>query len=141
MKTTATLKLTQEGAMSIVEAAMKKAQAMKLTVSIAVVDDGGHLMAFLRTDGARLHTVAIAQAKARSAALTRSPTGKKTSSGRDMDDHHAMAITLASGSIVTIQGGVPITVDGHFVGAVGVSGAKAEEDREIAETGIASLQN
>ena len=141
MNTAPAIKLTQEGAMSVVEAAVKRAQAMKVMVSIAVVDDGGHLMAFVRTEGARLHTVAIAQAKARSAALTRSPTGKKTSSGRDMDDHLAMAITLAAGpgSIVTIQGGVPISVDGHFIGAVGVSGAKSEEDREIAETGIASL--
>ena len=141
MKTVASMKLTEEGAMTILQSAMQKARAMKVTVSIAVVDDGAHLMAFTRADGARLHTVPIAMAKARSAALTRNPSGKKSSSGKEMDDHQALALTLAagSGSIVTFPGGVPISVNGHFVGAVGVSGAKSEEDREIAEAGIASL--
>jgi len=58
-----------------------------------------------------------------------------------MDDHQAIALTLAAGpgSIVSFPGGVPISVNGHVVGAVGVSGAKSDEDREIAETGIAAL--
>lgn len=141
MKTISSLKLTEEGAMAILEAAREKARSMKLQVSIAVMDEGGHLLAFARGDGARLHTVPIAMAKARSAALTRNPTGKKSPSGRDMDDHQAIAITLAAGpgSLVTFPGGVPITVNGQCVGAVGVSGARSEEDREIAEAGIAAL--
>ena len=141
MKTVPSLKLTEEGAATILQAALQKAKSMKVIVSIAVVDDGGHLLAFMRNDGARLHTVPVALAKARSAALTRNPSGKRSPSGRDMDDHQALAITLAAGpgSIVTFPGGVPISVTGHFVGAVGVSGAKSEEDREIAEAGIAAL--
>jgi len=81
MKTIPSMKLGEEGAMAIIQAALQKAHSMKVTVSIAVVDDGAHLVAFARTDGARLHTVPVALSKARSAALTRSPTGKKTSSG------------------------------------------------------------
>jgi glc operon protein GlcG len=58
-----------------------------------------------------------------------------------MDDHQAIALTLAAGpgSIVSFPGGVPISVNGNFIGAVGVSRAKSEEDREIAEAGIAAL--
>lgn len=141
MKTVAAVKLTEEGVMSILQAAREKAKSMKVIVSIAIVDDGGHLMAFVRSDEARLHTVPVAIAKARSAALTRNPTGKQSPSGREMDDHQALAITLAAGpgSIVTFPGGVPIMVNGQCVGAVGVSGAKSDEDREIAQAGIASL--
>jgi glc operon protein GlcG len=141
MKTTASVRLTEEGVKSILEAALEKARSMNVIVSIAIVDDGGHLLAFMRKDGARLHTAPVAIAKARSAALTRSPTGKRTASGRDIDDHQALALTLAAGpgSYVTFPGGVPIAVNGQCVGAVGVSGAKSEEDREIAEAGIAAL--
>ncbi|MBI2090549.1 MAG: heme-binding protein [Deltaproteobacteria bacterium] len=141
MKTASSVRVTEEGVRSILQAALDKAKSMKVIVSIAIVDDGGHLLAFMRNDGARLHTVPVAIAKARSAALTRNPTGKKSPSGRDMDDHQALAITLAAGpgSIVTFPGGVPITVNGQCVGAVGVSGAKSDEDREIAEAGIAAL--
>lgn len=141
MKTVAALKLSQEGTMSILHSALEKARAMKVAVSVAIVDDGGHLLGFMRNDGAKLHSVPVAIAKARSAALTRNPTGRRSPSGREMDDHQAIAITLAAGpgNIVTFPGGAPIVAGGHCVGAIGVSGARSEEDREIAEAGISAL--
>jgi uncharacterized protein GlcG (DUF336 family) len=66
MKTTTTIKLTQEGAMTILRAALDKAQSLGLPASVAVVDDGGHLLAFGRSEEAELYSVAISQAKARS---------------------------------------------------------------------------
>jgi glc operon protein GlcG len=133
-------KMTREGAMKVLVAAVDRAHALNCHVSIAVVDDGGHLIAFTRSEKAELYSIAIAQAKAKSAALTKFPSGKKSPTGNERDDHHALAITLAAGpgSFVTIEGGFPIFSDGEIVGAVGVSGA-AVKDIEIAQTAAAVL--
>ena len=142
MKTTTTVKLTQEGAMTILRGALDKAQSLGLPASVAVVDDGGYLLAFGRSEEAELYSVAISQAKARSAALTRFPSGKKSPSGTERDDHHALAITSAAGpgSFVTIPGGFPIMVNGRCVGAVGASGA-SKNDIDIARAGIAAFDH
>ena len=127
--------------MNILQAALQKARTMGFSVCIAVVDDGGHLMVFMRTDNARLYAIPIAIAKARSAVLMRNPTGRIRASGSEMDEHHAIALTLAAGpdSVVTFPGGVPIWVKNQLVGGVGVSGTKDEDDRVIAEAGIAAF--
>src|SRR5215468_6044347 len=140
MKTVASLKLTQEGAMTILHGALDKASKLGTPASVAVVDDGGHLIAFGRSEEAELYSVAISQAKAKSAALTRFPSGKKSPTGNERDDHHALAITLAAGpgSFVTIPGGFPVFSEGEIVGAVGVSGAGIK-DVEIAQTAAAVL--
>jgi len=140
MDIVAAKKMTREGAMKVLVAAVDRAQALNCHVSIAVVDDGGHLIAFTRSEKAELYSIALAQAKAKSAALTRFPSGKKSPTGNERDDHHALAITLAAGpgSFVTIEGGFPISSDGEIVGAVGVSGA-AVKDIEIAQTAAAVL--
>jgi glc operon protein GlcG len=142
MKTTTTVKLTEEGAMTILRGALDKALSLGLPASVAVVDDGGYLLAFGRSEEAELYSVAISQAKARSAALTRFPSGKKSPSGTERDDHHAIAITLAAGpgSFVTIPGGFPIMVNGRCVGAVGASGA-SKNDIDIARAGIAAFDH
>jgi glc operon protein GlcG len=141
MKTTTTVKLTEEGAMTILRGALDKAHTLGVSASVAVVDDGGHLLAFGRSEEAELYSVALSQAKARSAALTRFPSGKKSPSGNERDDHHAIAITLAAGpgSFVTIPGGFPIIVNGRCVGAVGASGA-AKNDIDIAQAGVAAFE-
>lgn len=141
MKTITALKLSQEGAMTILTAALQKGGDLRLPVSVAVVDDGGHLIAFARRDGAELYTVSISIAKARSAAFTRFATGKKSPSGNERDDHHALAITLAAGpgSFVSIPGGLPISVEGQCVGGIGVSGG-AQKDVDIARAGISAFE-
>jgi len=140
MDIVAAKKMTREGAMKVLVAAVDRAHALNCHVSIAVVDDGGHLIAFTRSEKAELYSIELAQAKAKSAALTRFPSGKKSPTGNERDDHHALAITLAAGpgSFVTIEGGFPIFSDGEIVGAVGVSGA-AVTDIEIAQTAAAVL--
>ena len=108
MDTVTALKLRREGAMKVLEAALQEAQKVGRPVSVAVVDDAGHLFAFSRTDHAELYSIPIAIAKARGAALTRFPTGKKSPTGNKRDDHHSLAITLAAGpdSFVSIPGGL-----------------------------------
>ena len=140
MDTMTALKLTREGAMKVLKTALRASQKAGRPVSVAVVDDGGHLLVFSRTDHAELYSIPIAIAKARGAALTRFPTGKKSPTGNERSDHHALAITLAAGpdSFVSIPGGVPITANGQVVGAVAVSGA-GNKDQEIAESAAAVI--
>jgi glc operon protein GlcG len=141
MYTTSTLELTRAGAMKVLESAVTAAADRGRAVSVAVVDAGGHLLAFTRTDRAEPYSVAIAIAKARGAALTRFPTGKTSPTGNERSDHHALAITLAAGpdSFVSMPGGVPVTVSGRVVGAVGISGA-GHKDAEIAQGAATALE-
>lgn len=125
MKTVTAIKLTHEGAMTVLRGALDKAASLGVAAAVAVVDEGGHLFAFGRSEKTELYAIS-AQAEARSAALTRFPSGKKSPSGNERDDQHALAITLAAGpgSFVTIPGGLPIIVNGACIGAVGASGAR-----------------
>jgi len=141
METQSVLKLTLEGAQKIVDAVLKEAKAQKRQISVAVLDAGGHLVAFARTDKASLTTIAIAENKARCAAYTAFPTGKASKAGNERSDFHALAITLAAGTdkMVLMQGGVPIIVNGECIGGVAVSGA-GHSDGEIAQVGALVLQ-
>ena len=138
MKVVPTFKLTQEGADIIVNAALEKAKDLKQVVSIAVVDAGGHLFAFKRMTNGRTHNTLLALAKARGAALTTAATGKKNREGGEIPDHQVLAQTLGIGPgwFISIEGGIPITVDGQCVGGVGISGAPAVVDREICQAGV-----
>ncbi len=138
MKTVPSSKLSQEGCDIIVNAAIEKAKELKQIVSICVVDAGGHLMAFKRMTNGRTHNTLIAQAKARGAAVTTAATGKTARDGSEIPDHQVLAQTLAVGPgwFVSIEGGLPIAVDGQCIGAVGVSGAPSAVDRQIGQAGI-----
>ena len=136
MDTVETIKLTPEGARKVLDTALAAAVPSGHSVSVAVCDDGGHLMAFQRADGAELISINVAINKARAAALMRFPTGKLSRTGNVRSDHHALAITLAAGTenFVTMEGGVPIIVKDTVVGGVSVSGA-GKMDPELAQIG------
>ena len=138
MKTVPSSKLSQEGCDIIVNAAIDKAKELKQIVSICVVDAGGHLMAFKRMTNGRTHNTLIAQTKARSAALTTAATGKVGRDGSEIPDHQVLAQTLAVGPgwFISIEGGIPVTVDGQCIGAVGISGAPSVVDKQIGQAGI-----
>jgi uncharacterized protein GlcG (DUF336 family) len=138
MKTIPSAKLSQEGCDIIVNAAVEKAKELKQVVSICVVDSGGHLMAFKRMTNGRTHNTLISQAKARSAALTTAATGKTGRDGSEIPDHQVLAQTLAVGPgwFISIEGGIPVTLDGQCIGAIGVSGAPSAVDRQIAQAGL-----
>lgn len=135
------LKLNWEGTNRILRAAVRKVEEGGIPMSIAIVDEGSHLLGFARTDEGKPHNIRIALAKARAAASNRMPTGKISSTGQPLTDHLAIALPLAAGTdmYVTFVGGLPILVDGHCVGGVGVSGGTGEQDAEVASAGISAL--
>lgn len=118
-------------------AAAAEAEALKhnWAVSIAIVDDGGHLLWFQRLDGAAPISAHIAPGKARTSALGR----RETKIYEDMINGGRVSFLSAPGLEGMLEGGVPIMVEGHCVGAVGVSGVKSNEDAQIAKAGIAAL--
>ncbi len=130
------------GAEVILSAARAKATAMKLAVNIAVVDDGGHLLAFARMDEARPASGYTALTKAVTAATFCQATGPLPPKGEPdvlLNLSLQAAAAAGGGKLTTLKGGVPVVIDGQVVGAVGVGGASGEQDAEIAKAGIQVL--
>ena len=128
--------LTLEDVRAIAFAAEAEASRNGWAVTLAVVDAGGHLLWLQRLDGAAPISAEIAPAKARTAAMGR----RETKVYEDMINQGRTSFLSAPVIKGMLEGGVPILVDGHCVGAVGVSGVKSSEDAQIAKAGIAALQ-
>ena len=127
--------LTTDDVKKIAAAAEAEALKNQWAVTIAIVDDGGHLLALQRLDGAAPISSYIGPEKARSAALGR----RETRIYEDMINQGRTSFLSAPMLQGMLEGGVPIVVDGQVVGAVGVSGVKSSEDAQIAKAGIAAL--
>ena len=117
--------------------AAAEAEAVKnnWAVTIAIVDDGGHLLHLLRLDGAPPISSHIAPSKAHTAALGR----RESKVYEDVINGGRMSFLSAPFIHGMLEGGVPIMKDGHCLGAVGVSGVKSNEDAQVARAGIAAL--
>lgn len=111
-------------------AARAEAERHGWAVAIAVVDDGGHPLALLRLDGASPSSAYIALEKARTSALGR----RESKAYEDMINSGRVAF-LSAPLAGTLEGGVPVVVDGQVVGAIGVSGVKSDQDAQIAKAG------
>jgi glc operon protein GlcG len=136
------VQLNLAGAETVLAAAKKKATAMGLKCNIAIVDDGGHLLAFARMDGARPASAATALTKAVSAATFRQESGAMPAKGEPdllLSLSLQNAAAASGGKITTLKGGVPVLIDGQVVGAVGVGGGTGEQDAEVAKAGIQAL--
>jgi glc operon protein GlcG len=118
-------------------AAAAEAEALKnqWAVSIAIVDEGGHLLWLQRLDGAAPISAQIAPAKANTAALGR----RESRVYEEMINGGRVSFLSAPGLHGLLEGGVPVLKDGQCLGAVGVSGVKSTEDAQIARAGIAAL--
>jgi glc operon protein GlcG len=125
--------LTAADARQILDAALVEAVKNQWTVTIAVVDDGGALLALQRMDGAFPQSAEIATRKAWTAAAVRLPTKVM----EDMVKERPALISFPGQ--VRVQGGLPILVGGDCVGAVGVSGAASHQDEQVARAGLEAL--
>lgn len=118
-------------------AAAAEAEALKnnWAVSIAIVDDGGHLLHFQRLDGAAAISSHIAPAKAHTAAMGR----RESKVYEDIINGGRYSFLSVPNVQGLLEGGVPIMKDGQCLGAVGVSGVKSTEDAQIGKAGIAAI--
>ncbi|WP_309626787.1 heme-binding protein [Methylibium sp.] len=127
--------LTLADVKRIAAAAEAEALAQEWPVTIAIVDDGGHLLWLQRLDGAAPVSSHIAPAKARTAALGR----RESRVYEEMINQGRASFLSAPALEGMLEGGVPILVGGQCLGAVGVSGVKSSEDAQVAKAGIAAL--
>jgi uncharacterized protein GlcG (DUF336 family) len=133
-------KLTLEGAQLVLVAAQARALEIKVPMDIAVVDDGAHLLAFARMDGAKLSSVEIAIRKAQGAAIRRLPTAPART-GEEVNVVLSMGLALATqGRQIPVRGGIPLLVDGVCVGAIGVSNGSEDQDVDVAQAGVRALE-
>jgi len=133
-------KLTLEGARAVLAAAERRAAEIRCPMDIAVVDDGGHLLAFARMDGAKPSSIAIALVKAQAAALRRSATGPVVAADQ-VNLPVALGLAIADNAHqIPIRGGIPLLVGGEVVGAIGASAGSEEQDTDVARAGAAVLE-
>jgi glc operon protein GlcG len=127
--------LHQADVQKILVAALAEAKANAWAVSIAVCDDGGHLLGMIRMDNAATISSHICQAKAKTAAIGR----RESKVYEDIINGGRTSFLSAPVLEGMLEGGVPIIVDGQVIAAVGVSGVKSSEDVQIARAGIAAI--
>ena len=128
------ISLTLDDAKIIVAASEAEAKRNNWPVVIAVVDDGGHLVHLMRLDDAQFGSVEVAIQKARAAIAFRRPT-------KVWEEHvtDGRMRYLGLPGTLPIEGGLPITVESEFIGAVGVSGVRSNQDAQIAQAGLDGL--
>ena len=127
------MKLTFEGAQKLLNTAIAKAREMNQPQCICIVDAGGHLLTMARMDGAFALSIETALRKAKTAAAYGIPTGGITP---------ALEIKLAigtDGQRINLLGGLPVIVDGHVVGGIGVGSGTGEQDREVAAAALGAI--
>jgi uncharacterized protein GlcG (DUF336 family) len=126
--------LSTDLAKAVVAECETKARSLDLAVAIAVVDEGGHLILFIRMDGANTGSIEISIAKARSSVMFKRPTARF-----DAAVVGGAIGLLSLPDVVPFGGGIPLMSDGHIVGGVGVSGASSQDDSDIAQSSSAVM--
>ena len=127
--------ITLEAAKSMMAAGEAEARKNGWNVCIAIVDASGGLIMFQKLDDTQNGSIAVSQGKARTAALFKRPS-------RLLEEMIAQGKTafLSVEGIVPLQGGLPVTVDGKVIGAVGVSGVTSAQDEQVAIAAVSALQ-
>lgn len=125
--------LTLDDCRRITAACEAEAKKQNWIVTVAIVDDGGHVLLLTRMDGAAPITAEIAAQKARSAAVSRRST-------KVAEDRIAAGrVALVKMPVLPVQGGLPIVHQGECVGGIGVSGVQSHEDEQVCHAGLAVL--
>lgn len=132
--TTPFLKLTNEGAHKILAAAVEKAHETGIPECISIVDPGGHMICFTKMDGAFVLSIDSSLRKAMTSASYGDPTG-------NMPEGPDIRLAIATdGKRINLPGGLPIIVDGHVIGGIGVGSGTGAEDLVVAKAGLAALE-
>ena len=141
MSFTSTQRLTSKGARKMLANAIKKAEEIGISATIAIVDAGGHTLLLERMEGGRFHTVHSSTTKAVTAASNRRPTTTRGAQGQELDTLHAIGLALSAGPNrwTAMEGGYPIFNDGECVGGIGVSGGDWHQDEEIAKSALEAI--
>ena len=132
--------VTLADAKRMLSAAEAKAASIGLAYNIAIVDAGGHLVAFVRQDGALIGSIDLAIDKAVTARLFDKTTSELATLAQSGEPLFGIQESNA-GKIVIFGGGVPIVLGGHVIGAVGTSAGTVQQDIEVAEAAIAALKS
>ena len=127
------LPIALERAQVVIDAAVTEARRRKWKMNLAVVDSGGHLVAFQRMDGAMLASIQIAEHKARAAATFRRPT-KVFEDGVQL---MRLNYLLAFDDVIASRGGIPLIEQGKLIGAIGCSGGTDSQDEVVSNAGAA----
>jgi uncharacterized protein GlcG (DUF336 family) len=135
---TVSLGVTLRTAQAVVQAARKKADEIGVPMNIAVVDEGNNLAAFARMDGAWLGSIDIAQNKAYTARAFDMETRALAPLAQPGGPLYGIEASN-DGNLIVFAGGIPLTVRGRVVGAIGVSGGSVEQDQEVAEAGVGAF--
>jgi uncharacterized protein GlcG (DUF336 family) len=130
--------LTLEDAKYMLSAAEAKATSLDIAYNIAVVDAGGHLLAFIRQDGALIGSIDLAIDKAVTARIFDKATSDLAALAQSGKPLFGIQESNA-GKVVIFGGGIPVVIDGKIIGAVGASAGTVEQDIEVAEAALAAL--
>jgi glc operon protein GlcG len=130
-----TSEISLDEAKKMVAAGQSLAKKNGWRMAIAVVDSGGHPILMERMDGAQRSASVISVEKARTAVMYQRPS--KAFEDAVTGGRH---VVMTLPGVTTVEGGLPVVVDGHYVGAIGVSGAKSPEDSQVAQAGLDALK-
>lgn len=126
-------RLTLRGALTMIEAAIAKADSMGVPQCIIIVDASGEILASARMDGAKFLSLKTATAKARTAASNNAPTGA-------VGNEQALAASITTGGAMTVlRGGLPVRYAGVLAGAIGVGSGTGEQDIEVGQAALAAV--
>ena len=125
----------------MMDAALARAAELGIAATVAIVDDGGHLLMLERMEGGRFHTVHSATTKAVTAASNKRPTTTKGAQGQELDVLHALGLALAAGpkNWTAMEGGYPVMVENECIGGIGVSGGDWKQDEDIAQAALSAI--
>ena len=127
--------ISLERAAAVINAAVAESKKRDWKMNVAVVDPGGHLVAFQRMDGAMLAAIQIAEHKARAAATFR----RETKVFEDAVNLMHLNYVLAFDGVIASRGGIPLIENGAIIGAIGVSGGTDSQDGIVSKAGAALI--
>jgi uncharacterized protein GlcG (DUF336 family) len=130
--------VTLDTAQTVVQAARAKAKEIGVPMNIAVVDEGGNLVAFVRMDDAWRGSIDIAQNKAYTARAFDMPTKQLAPLVQPGQPLYGIEASN-HGRLIVFAGGIPLMSGGRVMGAIGVSGGSVDQDQEVAEAGVAAF--